>query len=152
MFIRSGYRAHTLNVWSATEHHHHAADVVGSGLHRHSARGPQPGRARLPLESGGGEPVQTDHVAGGGSLTAPPDDLAYALEHEPVLLLADRDRLARVHDAVELPHVGSRKRPSLVAVEQLEHLCDRDRHHSVGAAEVPLRATQELAAALGSAQ
>ena len=70
----------------------------------------EPGGRGLALELVGGQPVEADQVALDGSLARRRDRLAPALEHEPVAIGADRGRLARVHDAVELADVGQRRR------------------------------------------
>src|SRR5580704_7001481 len=99
MFIRSGYSAHTRS--SGMEDHHLAADVVRRLAHPASLHAGESGGPALALEAPCGEPIEANQVAFDGSLARHRDRLAQALEHEAVGIGADRDRSARVHDAVE---------------------------------------------------
>src|SRR5579862_10046889 len=117
MFISSGYSAHTLSVASGTEHHHHAAHVVGRSRDRDGAAGRESRLFGFDLELGRAQAVQVNDVALDRALAARPDPLTQALEHEPVGTLANRGGLTRVDDAVELAHVGKRQRKRIIRSE-----------------------------------
>src|ERR1700729_2459910 len=101
MFIRSGYSAHTRS--SATEDHHLAARVVVRLVHAVTAGRREPGGGALALEILDRDLVQADEVLRDGSFPRPRNRLAPALEHEPAVIGAHRDRLARVNHPLALP-------------------------------------------------
>src|SRR5690348_7235557 len=103
MFMRSGYSAQTRS--SGTQHHHLAARIVLGGRH---VRPPAPLEAErnpLALEPSHGQPVKADDVLLDGHVTLEAHDLATSLEHEAAPVRADRRRLARINDPVDLAHV-----------------------------------------------
>src|SRR5258707_9180103 len=130
MFIRSGYSAQTRRR-SGTEHHHHAADVIWS-RRDHEAPGRRKTRsAGLGLELIRGQRVDPDLVPLDRTPAVAFDGFATALEHEPVVVLSDRGRLAGIQDAVELPDVRKWAPIARLGLLQLELLGDRDPEHGV---------------------
>src|SRR5436190_18993650 len=106
MFIRSGYSAQTRSWGSATEHHHHAADMIEGRVDHGPADRLQPSGSRLALKSGRTEAIEPDPVDLDGQAAGGSNDFTVALEHIPIVLGPHRGRSARVDHAVGLAHVG----------------------------------------------
>src|ERR1022692_3681911 len=110
MFIRSGYSAQTRSEApvSDTEQHHRATDVVPARRDARPTRLTHSHRSCLSLQLRRVEAIELDHVV---LHRAPPvggHGLPTTLQRETVTLGADRRRVARIHDAVELADVRKR--------------------------------------------
>src|SRR5579859_3669979 len=132
MFIRLGYSAQTVSCRSATEPHHHAADMVAGWRDADAAERPQACARGLTLELGRAHPVEADEISLRGAMAVRSDALAHPLEGKSVAVLAHGGWLTCVQDTVYLPHVRRGRDDPVLQRERLEFLGDRHRHDTTG--------------------